>query len=61
MMIMGPPQKEGLAPPTEQEMVTLKRAQEFQKSGSAYAVAHSTRPSTIGLVVASSPQGLLAW
>lgn len=61
-MLMEPPKDEAaLAPPTELESMTLKRAQDFRATGMAYAMAHGTKPSTIGLVVASSPQGLLAW
>lgn len=61
MLPMAPPQKEGVAPPTEQELTTLKRAEEFRTTGMAYAMMHATKPSTVGLVVASSPQGLLSW
>ncbi|KAL6707522.1 hypothetical protein ACN47E_004092 [Coniothyrium glycines] len=44
-----------------QEQKGLERMQEFQSRGSAYAVEHATKPSTIGLVLASSPVAQLAW
>ncbi|KAL4727120.1 hypothetical protein ACLX1H_006021 [Fusarium chlamydosporum] len=46
---------------TEAEKKALPRAEEFQKLGSAYALMHATKPSTIGLVLSSSPIALLAW
>ena len=43
----------------EQKGVT--RAAEFLRIGSAYALEHATKPSTIGIVLSSSPIALLAW
>lgn len=39
----------------------VQRAEEFARLGSAYALAHATKPSTIGLVLAANPLSLLAW
>ncbi|KAF5252796.1 hypothetical protein FANTH_2120 [Fusarium anthophilum] len=39
----------------------LERAKDFDKLGTAYALMHATRPSTIGLILSSSPLALLAW
>ena len=39
----------------------LLRGQEFVKSGTGYSLEHATRPSTIGLILSSSPLALLAW
>jgi microsomal epoxide hydrolase len=39
----------------------LKRSDEFKLLGSAYALQHATKPSTIGLVLAANPLSLLAW
>ncbi|GAA5923867.1 hypothetical protein JCM1841_001418 [Sporobolomyces salmonicolor] len=39
----------------------IKRGEEFQATGRAYAIAHATRPGTIGLAIGSSPVALLAW
>lgn len=39
----------------------LKRADTFLNLGSSYALQHATKPSTIGLVLASNPIALLAW
>jgi microsomal epoxide hydrolase len=45
--------------PTEE--IGLIRANEFLRIGSAYALEHATKPSTIGMVLSSSPLALLAW
>lgn len=39
----------------------IERAKWFKSIGSAYALEQATRPSTIGLVLSSSPLALLAW
>jgi len=44
-----------------QEIQGLKRLNAFNETGSAYALEHATRPSTIGIVLSSSPLALLAW
>jgi hypothetical protein len=36
-------------------------ASEFKKTAGGYATEQATRPSTIGLVIASNPLALLAW
>ncbi|KAI6715282.1 epoxide hydrolase [Diplocarpon mali] len=46
---------------SEREQAMLARGQEFVTHGSGYANMHGTRPSTIGLVLGSSPLALLAW
>lgn len=59
----------GVAPETEEEMKkmskedqeALARQGDFGNLGNAYAREHGTRPSTIGLVLSSSPVALLAW
>lgn len=62
MLPMYPPaNKDELAPPTETEMRSLGRGATFAKGGMGYAIIHGTKPSTIGMAIASSPQGLLAW
>ena len=43
------------------EQVGLDRANEFMKTGSAYALEHATRPSTIGFALGSNPVSLLTW
>ena len=43
------------------EQTGLDRANDFSRLGSAYALEHATRPSTIGFVLASNPVSLLAW
>jgi microsomal epoxide hydrolase len=43
------------------ERAGIERAKSFKSIGSAYALEHATRPSTIGLVLSSSPIALLAW
>jgi pimeloyl-ACP methyl ester carboxylesterase len=44
-----------------QEKAGLERLDEFSTTGNAYAKMHGTKPSTIGLVLASSPVAQLAW
>lgn len=46
---------------TTQEQKGLLRAADFARFGSAYALEHASRPSTIGLTVSASPLSLLAW
>ncbi|KAK4574473.1 hypothetical protein LTR86_001314 [Recurvomyces mirabilis] len=43
------------------DQAAVKRARDFTNMGSAYARFHGTRPSTIGLVLSTSPVALLAW
>lgn len=62
MLPMYPPaNKDELAPPTETEKLALGRGMAFAQGGMGYAIIHGTKPSTIGLALASSPQALLAW
>ncbi|KAK3111759.1 hypothetical protein LTR53_012663 [Teratosphaeriaceae sp. CCFEE 6253] len=51
-------QRKGL---NEKEERCVRRHEDFGNLGSAYAREHGTRPSTIGLVLASNPVALLAW
>ncbi|KAH3968001.1 hypothetical protein HBI56_050200 [Parastagonospora nodorum] len=46
---------------TAQEKEGQKRFQQFFSKGHAYAQMHGTKPSTTGLVLASSPVAQLAW
>lgn len=46
---------------SDAEQQGVLRAREFGKFGIAYAVEHATKPSTIGLVLSSSPVAFLAW
>ena len=46
---------------TGPEEAGLERAATFTDTGSAYALLHATRPSTISFVLASSPLALLSW
>lgn len=46
---------------TPREMEALKRGFEWQKTGTAYGMAHGTRPSTVGLTLSASPIAMLAW
>ena len=43
------------------EQKAMGRTNDFATLGNAYAREHGTRPATIGLVLSSSPLGLLAW
>ncbi|KAJ4421952.1 hypothetical protein N0V82_003449 [Gnomoniopsis sp. IMI 355080] len=46
---------------SKEEQAGLERNANFGTLGNAYAREHGTRPSTIGLVLSSSPLALLAW
>jgi hypothetical protein len=46
---------------TPEEKVHIERTNKWRETGFAYALEHGTRPSTIGLVISSSPLALLAW
>jgi microsomal epoxide hydrolase len=46
---------------TAKEQEGLKRGQDFVNMASGYSLEHATRPSTIGIVLGSSPIALLAW
>jgi microsomal epoxide hydrolase len=46
---------------SELEKAGLERAEEFHRIGSAYALEHATKPSTIAFAVGSNPVSLLAW
>lgn len=46
---------------TPQESSGLKAAQDYQKTGNGYFQVQKTRPNTIGVLLADSPVGLLAW
>jgi microsomal epoxide hydrolase len=46
---------------SEAEKKGIERLDQFFDTGHAYAQEHGTRPSTIGLVLASSPIAQLAW
>lgn len=39
----------------------VQRMSDFATTGTAYAMEHGTRPSTIGHVLSTSPVALLAW
>jgi microsomal epoxide hydrolase len=46
---------------TELEKQGIKRGEEFKDTGSAYALLHATRPSTIAFSLSASPLALLPW
>jgi len=46
---------------TPEELQGLQRGMKWQQLGTAYALEHGTRPSTIGLVLSASPVAMLAW
>lgn len=61
MLMLNPPEGEGIAPPTEIEKASMERGAKFWESGAAYAMLHGTRPSTASFAIGTSPQSLLAW
>ena len=60
-MIMPEPAGSDPSSLNELEKEGIQRAKWFHNLGSAYALEQATKPSTIGLVLASSPLALLAW
>jgi microsomal epoxide hydrolase len=52
------PEYDTLSPLEQRAMDSAKR---WREKGSAYALEHGTKPSTIGAVLSSSPLALLAW
>ena len=61
MMPPFPPPNKSLDDLTPVEKEGLDRGTNFTTFAAAYALEHATRPSTIGLALASSPIALLAW
>lgn len=61
--IPEPPRSQGEAPlpVTEEEKKGLERWEWFKEVGAAYAAMQSTKPSTLGLVLGSSPLAVLSW
>lgn len=57
----SPPEGIAMSSLTAKEKEGLKRGEDFVKMGAAYSLEHAARPSTIGLVLGSSPMALLAW
>ena len=57
------PEPEGIVASSinDAERVGLARRSAFNRTGTAYALEHATRPSTLGFVLSSSPLALLAW
>ncbi|SPO06244.1 related to epoxide hydrolase [Cephalotrichum gorgonifer] len=43
------------------EKAALQGVREFREKGGGYSLMHATRPSTIGLALATSPLALLSW
>ncbi|KIP01527.1 hypothetical protein PHLGIDRAFT_123272 [Phlebiopsis gigantea 11061_1 CR5-6] len=48
-------------PWTEEEKKSMERNIHIQNTGRAYFTLHSTKPQTLGYLLADSPVGLLAW
>jgi microsomal epoxide hydrolase len=46
---------------SELERAAIPRGEDYMSHGTAYLREHGTRPSTVGLVLSSSPIALLAW
>lgn len=59
--ILSPPAGMSVSSLNAKEQEGLKRGEDFVKLGTGYSLEHATRPSTIGLVLGSSPLALLAW
>lgn len=60
-MFMSEPPNIPASSLTAQEKRGLEKREYFHTLGSAYGKMHGSRPSTIGIVLSSSPVALLAW
>ncbi|KAK3713535.1 hypothetical protein LTR37_008493 [Vermiconidia calcicola] len=58
---VAPESQEEVKNMSEKQQKGLQRMKDFGTMGDSYARMHGTRPSTIGLVLSSSPIALLAW
>lgn len=61
LMVPTPPPNAAGETLSAVEKEGLARGLDFFKFGIAYALEHAINPSTIGLVLASSPMALMAW
>lgn len=61
IFLPGPPASASKTEISPAQQAGLARGREFLTIGSSYALEHATKPSTIGLVLASSPLALMAW
>lgn len=61
LVVLKPPSNASEDDLTTAEKQGLARRMDFFKFGIAYGLEHGTRPSTIGLVLASNPMALMAW
>jgi microsomal epoxide hydrolase len=61
MLFAPPPPDVDISTLTPTEQAHLARAQKFMSHGYSYAQLNATVPSTVGLVLSSSPIALLAW
>jgi len=61
VVLRAPPEDAELEKLDAGEKAGVEKMNKFRESGTAYAMEHATRPSTIGHVLASSPLALLAW
>lgn len=59
--IVTAPAEVPVATLSEEDRGFVQRGQDFLTKGSAYALEHGSRPSTISLVLSSNPLALLAW
>jgi hypothetical protein len=61
MLFLQADQMLSLNDTTPDEREHLAFSNTWSETGSAYAYEHGTRPSTIGLVVSTSPLAMLTW
>jgi microsomal epoxide hydrolase len=61
MIVQAEPSEADYAQLTSEEKEHVERSKIWNKTGTGYGLEHGTRPSTIGLVLSSSPLALVAW
>lgn len=61
LVVVGGPNEEILASPTNAELASMAHFNEYQTQGMGYASIQSTRPQTLVYGLADSPVGQMAW
>jgi microsomal epoxide hydrolase len=59
--IAEPPTDFDISKLSDRDKAGLEKGRQFTTTGGGYMSMHATRPSTIGIVLSSSPLALLAW
>ena len=61
MNFSQPPDEAKVEPPTNEELVLMRKFAKNMEEGRGYMHIQATRPQTLGFAVSDSPIGLMAW